>query len=129
MSVEDYCSTIETKMKGGLYSVVVLHIISAAAEPIHGYLITKALEDLAGRTLYIQAGTLYPILKNLENHGLIKHEMVKSTEGPPRKIYRLTKSGTKALDRVLPVMDELFEAIRKVRDADWTKVTKEETKK
>jgi len=125
--MEDYCTTIETKMKGGLFSVVVLFIINQANEPIHGYLITKSLERLAGRTLYIQAGTLYPILKNLENHGLIQHEMIKSSEGPPRKIYHMTKDGRVALDRVLPEMDELFDAIRKVRDADWNEVTAEET--
>lgn len=115
-------------MKGGLFSVVVLYVIADSKTPVHGYLITKSLEELAGRTLYIQAGTLYPILKNLEAHGLIKHEMVKSTEGPPRKIYHMTKDGRKALDRLLPEMDELFSAIGKVRDADWSKIVKETTK-
>ena len=128
MTIEDYIATIETKMKGGLFSVVVLHVIGAASTPIHGYLITKSLQDLAGRTLYIQAGTLYPILKNLENHGLIRHEMIKSTEGPPRKVYHLTPDGSQALERALPVMDELFEAIGKVRNADWDRIVEEKTK-
>ena len=128
MALEDYCTTIETKMKGGLFSVVVLYVIGDSKKPIHGYLITKSLEEIAGRTLYIQAGTLYPILKNLENHGLILHEMVKSTEGPPRKIYNITKDGRKALKELIPVMDELFQAIGKVRDADWTRVAKEAAK-
>jgi PadR family transcriptional regulator PadR len=128
LSIEEYCSTIETKMKGGLFSVVVLHVIGAATTPIHGYLLTKSLQELAGKALYIQAGTLYPILKNLENHKLIEHEIIKSTEGPPRKIYRITQDGEEALDRVLPEMDELFDAIRKVRDADWSQVADESPK-
>jgi len=128
LALEDYCSTIETKMKGGLFSVVVLHVIADSRSPIHGYLITKSLEELAGKTLYIQAGTLYPILKNLEAHGLIKHEMVKSTEGPQRKVYHLTKDGDKALHRLIPEMDELFTAIGKVRDADWSRIVKEANK-
>ena len=127
MSMEEYCSTIETKMKGGLFSVVVLHIISVSGKPIHGYLITKSLEDLTGGVLFIQAGTLYPILKNLENNDLIKHEMVKSTEGPPRKIYHITPDGEKALDRLLPTMEDLFQAIRKVQDADWKELVSERT--
>ena len=125
MTVEEYCDIIETKMKGGLFSVVVLYIISDARVPIHGYLITKSLEELAGRSLYIQAGTLYPILKNLEGNGLIQHEMVKSTEGPPRKVYRVTRDGRNALKDLLPVMDDLFAAIGKVREADWTRVARE----
>ena len=116
-------------MKGGLFSVVVLYVIANTKGPIHGYLITKSLEELAGRTLYIQAGTLYPILKNLEAHELIKHDMVKSTEGPPKKVYHLTKDGKKALDTLLPEMDELFNAIGKVRDADWSRIVEEATKK
>jgi PadR family transcriptional regulator PadR len=128
VSVDDYCASIETKMRGGLFSVVVLHIIGSASQPPHGYLITKALEDMTNRVIYIQAGTLYPILKNLENNELIKHEMVKSSEGPPRKIYRLTRDGAQALERVIPIMDNLFEAIRKVRDADWQEVLELKTK-
>jgi PadR family transcriptional regulator PadR len=115
-------------MKGGLFSVVVLYVISDTKGPIHGYLITKSLQEMAGKSLYIQAGTLYPILKNLEAHGLIRHEMVKSTEGPPKKIYHLTKDGKTALDRLLPEMDDLFNAIGKVRHADWSKIVKEATK-
>ena len=115
-------------MKGGLFSVVVLYVISDSKIPIHGYLITKSLEEIAGKSLYIQAGTLYPILKNLEANGLIEHEMVKSTEGPPRKVYNMTPDGRKALKQLLPVMDNLFEAIGKVRNVDWTKVAKEATK-
>lgn len=119
MTLEEYCTTIETKMKGGLFSVVVLFTVRAAPDPIHGYLITKSLDEMTGGVIHIQAGTLYPILKNLENNGLIKHEMVKSTEGPPRKIYHITDDGRRALDRLLPTMETFFGSIRKVQDADW----------
>ena len=129
MSVERFCQTVETKMKGGLLSVVVLHIIGAADPPIHGYLLTKTLETLTEGTLRIQAGTLYPILKSLENHGLIKHEMVRSTEGPPRKTYRLTHEGAGALKRVVPIMDDLFTSIGKVREADWNEIIQEASEK
>lgn len=129
MSLEEYCTTVETKMKGGLFSVVVLYTISSAKKPIHGYLITKSLEEMTAGVLYIQAGTLYPILKNLENNGLIKHEMVKSVEGPPRKIYHITPDGRKALKRLLPTMEALFQAIRKVQDEDWSTVASEKAKK
>jgi len=122
MTMEEYCSTVETKMKGGLFSIVVLHVIRESNEPIHGYLITKSLEDLTDGILFIQAGTLYPILKNLENNRLIEHEMVKSTEGPPRKIYRITPDGRNALERLMPTMEDLFRAIRKVQDADWRRL-------
>jgi len=113
-------------MKGGLFSVIVLHAIDGAPEPIHGYYLTKYLDRISEGVIHIQAGTLYPILKNLENHGLIKHKMVKSTEGPKRKVYRMTSDGKKALKYLLPIMDDLFESIGKVRDADWSLVLMED---
>ena len=122
MTLEEYCSTIETKMKGGLLSLIVLYIISSVETPIHGYLISKSVKTLTADNLLIQAGTLYPILKTLENHGLIEHEMIKSTEGPPRKIYRITQSGAVAINKLFPEMDNLFDSIRKVRDADWSQI-------
>ena len=128
MTLEDYCTTIETKMKGGLFSVVVLHTIRAVPEAIHGYLITKALNELTDGVIHIQAGTLYPILKNLENNGLIRHEIVKSSEGPPRKIYHITDDGRRALDRLLPTMETFFRSIRKVQDADLSEVLAKKTK-
>jgi PadR family transcriptional regulator PadR len=122
VTLEEYCTSVETKMKGGLFSVVVLYVINSAGRPIHGYYITKSLDQLTEGTLFIQAGTLYPILKNLTNNGLIEHEMVRSEEGPPKKIYRMTPLGREALDRLLPFMDELFESIGKVRTAPWDDV-------
>jgi len=82
---------------------------------------------LTDGVIHIQAGTLYPILKNLENNGLIKHEIVKSTEGPPRKIYHITDDGRKALDGLLPTMETFFRSIRKVQDADFAEVLAKKT--
>ena len=86
MTREEYIDVVGTKMKGGIFSLLVLYMVTSSREPIHGYAITKGLLEGTGDRIYIQAGTLYPILKNLENHGLIKHKMVKSIEGPPRKV-------------------------------------------
>ncbi len=120
LSVEDFCESIETKMRGGAFSVVVLFFIASSGSPVHGYMITKALTMRSNGALRIQAGTLYPILKNLEVNGLLTHEMVKSTEGPPRKTYSITDDGRRALERLLKSMDRLLGAIEVIRETDWT---------
>jgi PadR family transcriptional regulator, regulatory protein PadR len=66
----------------------------------HGLEILRRL-DLAGcGALKLKEGSLYPALYRLENAGLIAAEWEEETKGrrgARRRIYHLTKSGTKAL--------------------------------
>lgn len=52
--------------------------------------------DLEG-TLLASAGTLYPLLSRLRKTGLVASSWQESTEGPPRRYYRLTDDGEAAL--------------------------------
>jgi PadR family transcriptional regulator PadR len=119
MTKDEYIDTIGTKMKGGIFSLLVLYMVRSAREPIHGYAITKNLMEGTENRIYIQAGTLYPILKNLENHGLVRHRMVKSTEGPPRKLYQTTAAGRKALDAVMGLLGNLLDGVQMTMGEDW----------
>ena len=119
MSVEEYLEVMETKMRGGIFSLVVLYMVNTAKEPIHGYAITKDLNEGTGGRLYIQAGPIYPILKNLINHGLIEFEMVKSHEGPPKKVYRTTKDGREALGEGMHMLIDLFQGVGMTDGKDW----------
>ena len=119
MSVEDYLEVMETKMRGGIFSLVVLYVVNSAKEPIHGFAITRDLEEDTGGRLYIQAGTIYPILKNLINHGLIEFEMVKSHEGPPKKVYRTSKDGREALEEGMHMLVDLFQGVGMTVGKDW----------
>ncbi len=119
MTREEYIDVVGTKMKGGIFSLLVLYMVTSSREPIHGYAITKGLMEGTEGRVYIQAGTLYPILKNLENHGLVRHRMVKSTEGPPRKIYRTTAAGKKALEEGMGLLGDLLEGMQMTLGEDW----------
>lgn len=110
MTVEMYLETVNTKMKGGLFSLVVLHMI-ATRGPIHGYAIGKDLLEVSGGRIDIKAGTMYPILKVLENHGLVEHRVVSTSEGPPRKVYRTTKAGQVAEEEGRRLLEEMVEGV------------------
>jgi DNA-binding PadR family transcriptional regulator len=69
--------------------------------------------------VHIQAGTLYPILKNLENHGLVRHRMVKSTEGPPRKVYVTTAEGKRAMAEGMGLLGNLLEGVQMTLGEAW----------
>ena len=43
--------------------------------------------------LIVVEGTLYPLLTRLKNDDLLSYEWVESTQGPPRKYYKLTEKG------------------------------------
>lgn len=47
--------------------------------------------------LIVVEGTLYPLLTRLKNDELLSYEWVESTQGPPRKYYRLTPKGVEVL--------------------------------
>jgi PadR family transcriptional regulator PadR len=112
---EVFYTSFEKKMKGGLFSIMVLHVINSSGSPIHGYRITQFLDDLTEGTIHIQAGTIYPILRNLEGKGLIEHSDERSARGPPRKAYWLTSDGEQVLKEINRLMDTLLVAIDKVR--------------
>ena len=119
MSKKEYIDIVGTKMKGGIFSLIVLYTVTSSREPIHGYAITKNLEEVTEGRIYIQAGTLYPILKNLENHGLIRHRMVKSTEGPPRKLFTTTAEGKRAMGVGMGLLGNLLEGVQMTMGEDW----------
>ena len=44
-----------------------------------------------------EEGTIYPLLLRLHRDGLVHTERRDSSDGPPRKYYRLTPAGRRAL--------------------------------
>ncbi len=43
-------------------------------------------------------GTIYPLMRRMQNDGLVDTHLVESSSGPSRKYYRLTASGRAALE-------------------------------
>src|ERR1051325_4200660 len=66
----------------------------------HGLEILRRLEGAGWGALRLKEGSLYPALYRLENEGLIAAEWEEETKGrrgARRRVYHLTRSGTKAL--------------------------------
>lgn len=61
----------------------------------HGYAIAEALRR-HGFTR-IKGGTLYPLLKRLEDQGLVEHSWQHDQAGPGRKQFTLTEQGREEL--------------------------------
>jgi DNA-binding PadR family transcriptional regulator len=72
--------------------VIVLACLSQLDQPSYGYELQQRLAELG---MEIEQGTLYPLLRRLQEQGLLAEEW--SVEGSrPRKYYTLTDAGRQA---------------------------------
>lgn len=65
-------------------------------EPAYGYEMVRKLQTRGLRL--VSEGSIYPLLSRLEKGGLIEGFLVRSSEGPARKYYRINPEGTRALE-------------------------------
>ena len=72
--------------------VIVLACLSQLDEPSYGY---ELQQRLAARGMEIEQGTLYPLLRRLEEQGLLGEEWIVESSRP-RTYYRLTDAGKRA---------------------------------
>src|ERR671919_2092530 len=84
-----------------LYGTLGLMIIKTleALGPLHGYRIARRIEQISGNQLALNQGTLYPALLKLEQLGWITSNWGKSESGRRVKLYALTRSGRKQLQK------------------------------
>ncbi len=62
--------------------------------PAHGYELMKRLEERSGGTYHASAGTVYPVLQQMEDEGLLR-----SAERDGKRVYELTDAGRRELER------------------------------
>lgn len=65
--------------------------------PSYGYQIIQDVKQFSGGTLEWSDGMLYPVLRKLENEGLIESKWEIPDTGRPRRYYHITKAGQKVL--------------------------------
>lgn len=78
---------MNAQFKKGVLELSVLTMISR--KDYYGY---ELVEEIS-KVLEISEGTLYPILRRLTEENYFETYLQESSEGPPRKYYRITKAG------------------------------------
>lgn len=97
---------IMRKLFLGFIHIHILH--HAKKEPFYG---SWMIEELKEHGYDISAGTLYPILHNLEKNGVLKVEE-KNVDGKIRKYYSITDIGEEVLKEARAKAYELFKEIK-----------------
>ena len=103
----------------GEYSLVDVRLVEPALlaflknEDLHGYGLLEKLEPLGLGS--INPSVIYRILRDYEENGLVDSDWDKdSTQGPPRRVYALSKAGEAALNRAVVSLKETVERINQI---------------
>jgi len=83
-------SKLETELRRG---ALVLATLSQLRSAQYGYSLRQALAE---QGMPIEEGTLYPLLRRLEEQGLLDSDW-RIEDGPPRRYYKLNSKGTRLL--------------------------------
>lgn len=82
---------MRTDLLQGTLDLLILRTLRLG--PLHGWGLSKLVQELSGDVLQINQGSLYPALYRLEERGFISGEWGISPEGRKAKFYSLTEKG------------------------------------
>lgn len=84
------------QIKKGTLELAILSYIEKNDEKAYGYDLIKSLTDEGIET---DGNTVYPILRRLENNGLIMPTW-STKDNQPKKFYKITEAGQRVLNRM-----------------------------
>jgi transcriptional regulator len=93
----------------GTLDLLILRTI--AREPLHGWGISKRIQQISGEVLSVQQGSLYPALHRLEQQGWLDSDWKDTELGRSAKFYFLTKEGRQQLERETESWNRLSGAV------------------
>jgi DNA-binding PadR family transcriptional regulator len=102
---EELLGTHRQELRRG---TVVLACLLSLRTPGYGYALLKTL-DAAG--IPSDANTIYPLLRRLEERGLLESEW-NTEEARPRKFYRTSATGSELAAQLLTDMTSLTASLR-----------------
>ncbi|HMX72947.1 MAG TPA: PadR family transcriptional regulator [Anaerolineales bacterium] len=112
--ISSHTRKFQKELNAGTSSLVLLSVLSRSKEPMYGYQIAKMLEESGPEIPMMKQGTLYPVLRSLEENGLLESTVEPSVSGPPRRYYKITNDGREALKE----WTEIWKITKKFVDAN-----------
>lgn len=104
---------LKTQMRKGMLEYCILLILQRK----DAYA-SEMIEQLKAARLIVMEGTLYPLLTRMKNAGLLSYRWEESTQGPPRKYYSLTPTGTLFLEQLRQSWQELAFTIETLNNTE-----------
>jgi DNA-binding PadR family transcriptional regulator len=66
-------------------------------KPMHGYQLLEEIEERSCGCHKLEPGSIYTLLRRMEERGLLESKWEKVEGNPDRRVYRLTSKGVEAL--------------------------------
>lgn len=105
----------EAEIQGALTPAMFHVLLALAEEEMHGYAILKEVERRTGGKVRLSAGTLYGIIKRLNEEGWIAESSRRPAEAfddERRRYYRLTEVGRRVAVAEARRLEELLAMAR-----------------
>ena len=91
---------------------IVLACLIRLRQPGYGYALLEALDGFGFK---VDANTLYPLLRRLEQQGYLTSEW-NTEESRPRKFYRTSAAGEQLAATLLTDWERLSDSLRRIQD-------------
>jgi PadR family transcriptional regulator PadR len=104
---------------GGRYRRAVLGVAilaSLAESTTHGYSLVDQIETLAGSLVCVDPGSMYRLLRALEEDGLVESSWEVPEAGPSRRVYRINEQGLEALNLMAASLSQWGAAMQRLAD-------------
>ena len=97
----------------GALEIMILE--SLRRQPAHGYALVQHIQQRSNNLLQVEEGSLYPALQRLLKTKMVKAEWTVSPRTSRRiRIYEITRSGLRHLEREISAFDRMLEGIQMV---------------
>src|SRR5678815_300081 len=83
----------QKELNVGIVALVLLAVLDQSSKPLYGYEIAKRLQRANDGEALFKEGTVYPVLRSLSAGGFLTSRIEPSSAGPPRRYYRITRTG------------------------------------
>lgn len=103
---------MNSQLKRGTLELCALSVVNRG--DCYGYELVARVSDC----IEVTEGTIYPLMKRLKDGGMIESYIVESSEGPPRKYYRITEKGKEELERLSKEWFEFTESVNALLKGD-----------
>ena len=102
---------IEKSLMSGSLSMLILKLLSE--KDMYGYEMIEVLRSRSQNVFELKAGTLYPLLHNLEDKGFVT-VYEKEYVGKIRKYYRITRQGQGQLEKKKEEWNQYASAVSQI---------------
>jgi PadR family transcriptional regulator PadR len=106
-------STWLSQMRKGVLELCILAIVDR--EETYGYAVVERLGRIPG--MEITESTVYPLLARLARDGMLIARVAPSPNGPARRYYRLSATGTRRLAELNNAWTTIVQGVAEVLEA------------